>query len=248
MNRTVDAHIEHAQPVGSRLLLEEYDLGYSSATIRHEMGELEEMGFLEQPHVSAGRIPTDHGYRFYVDHGLDAKSTGTPDVTGRILERYSGHAERSGAEVLAESAAGYMASLLRETGLVVLVEHDPRSGEPRRRRLFVQGVSYILEKPEFQDVSKARPLFKTLDEKNGLIDALQRRESSLPQVRIGHENPLEPLYGCSVVHSSYTAGTAYSGTIAVIGPRRMRYNRVLPLVEKMTQVLNQTLCEKENME
>ncbi len=245
LNRTVTAHIEHAQPVGSKLLLEEYSLGYSSATIRHEMGELEVLGYLEQPHVSAGRVPTDAGYRFYVDHGLEEKS-GAPEVTGRILERYSGLSVRTGAESLAESAAVFMSSLLRETGVIVLVEHDPVSHEPRRRRLFVQGVSYILEKPEFQDVAKARPLFKTLEEKNRLMDALQADDESLgPQVRIGHENPLEPLYDCSVVHSAYASGRVYSGTLAVIGPRRMRYARILPLVEKITQVLKQVLCEKE---
>lgn len=71
LTSAVDAHIESAQPIGSHLLLETYGLGYSSATIRHEMGELEQLGYLEQPHVSAGRVPTDAGYRFYVDHGLE---------------------------------------------------------------------------------------------------------------------------------------------------------------------------------
>jgi len=245
LSSAVDAHIESAQPIGSQLLLENYGLSYSSATIRHEMGELEHLGYLEQPHVSAGRIPTDAGYRFYVDHGLDRKS-GIPEVTGRILERYSGLPETSEADQLAESAAGFIASLLRETGVIVLVEHDPESGAPLRRRAFIQGACHILEKPEFQDLAKVRPLFKTLEEKNSLMDVLQARQGAEgPQVQIGHENPMEPLYGCSVVRAGYRSKNAYSGTIAVIGPRRMRYARIVRLVEEMTQVLKQALCEKE---
>ena len=245
LNSAVDAHIESAQPIGSNLLLENYGLSYSSATIRHEMGELEQLGYLEQPHISAGRVPTDAGYRFYVDHGLERKSS-LPELTGRILERYSGLPEQSEADQLAESAASFIASLLRETGVIVLVEHDPLSGVPRRRRLFIQGTCHILEKPEFQDLAKVRPLFKTLEEKNGLMDTLNVPQDRVgTQVRIGHENPAEPFYGCSVVRSAYTTGASYSGTIAVIGPRRMRYARILQLVEEMTQVLKQALCEKE---
>lgn len=247
LTSAVDAHIESAQPIGSHLLLETYGLGYSSATIRHEMGELEQLGYLEQPHVSAGRVPTDAGYRFYVDHGLEKKS-GLPEVTGRILERYSGLPEQLEAEQLAESAVGFIASLLRETGVILLVEHDPVSGFPRRRRLFIQGTCHILEKPEFQDLAKVKALFKTLEEKQSLMDTLNVHHDRVgAQVRIGHENPVEPLYGCSVVQAGYRSGPAYSGAIAVIGPRRMRYARILQLVEEMTRVLKQALCEKEKL-
>ncbi len=242
LNRTVDVHIEKAQPVGSKLLREEFELGYSSATIRHEMGILEEMGYLEQPHVSAGRVPTDAGYRFYVDHGVMPRPD-APELTGRILERFSGNSAKTEAESLAEAAAVFLSSLLRETGVVLLVERGARSS----RRLFIQGTSYMLEKPEFQDLSKIRPLFKTFEEKKLLIDSL---ETCGPQahVNIGHENPLEPLYSCSVVRSAYTAGETFSGTIAVIGPRRMRYARVMSLVEKMTEVMASALREKEPQE
>jgi len=245
LQSAVDAHIECAQPIGSQLLIDSYGLHYSSATVRHEMGELENQGYLEQPHISAGRIPTDAGYRFYVDHGLEAKSS-TPEVTGRILERYSGLTGSPHPELFAEGAAGFLASLLRETGVIVLVEHDPSSGAPRRKRLFIQGVSHILEKPEFQDLTKVKALFRTLEEKSCLLEAIHAEElESVTEVRIGHENTLEPLYGCSVVRRAYTTGSSYSGTLAVIGPRRMRYDRIVPLVEKMTRVLKQVLSEKE---
>ncbi len=248
LNRTIDAHIEKAYPVGSKLLLEEYDLGYSSATIRHEMGILEEMGYLEQPHISAGRVPTDAGYRFYVDHGIQANQN-SPEVTGRILERFSGTTGASEAGFLAESAATFLSTLLRETGVVLLVEHSSETIRPTRQRLFVQGASYLLEKPEFQDLSKVRPLFKTFEEKNCLIDVLQSPEMEAgSQVKIGHENPLEPLYGCSVVQASYASGSSYSGAVAVIGPRRMRYAKIMALVEKMTEVMICALREKESFE
>jgi len=70
LQRLVDAHIQYAQPVGSRLLTERFDMGYSPATVRHEMGYLEEMGYLTHPHTSSGRVPTDLGFRYYVDHSL----------------------------------------------------------------------------------------------------------------------------------------------------------------------------------
>ena len=82
----IDDYIETAEPVGSRTIARKYNLGISPATIRNEMSDLELLGFLEQPHTSAGRIPSDKGYRFYVDHLMEEKNREVDDMKQFVIE------------------------------------------------------------------------------------------------------------------------------------------------------------------
>lgn len=243
LNRVVDAHIDSAQPVGSRLLTERFQLKFSAATVRHEMGILEEEGFLTHPHVSSGRIPTDLGYRYYLEH--DFTENVFPEQFSRSIKDSLWDSSDE-FEFFAERVSGLLSSLSEEASLVLI--SDPPADDlesVQRRKLYWQGSAYILEKPEFQDMEKIRVLFKAFEEKRRLMDWLARgREQVGVTITIGHENEPEALWDCSVISTPYYAGSRYLGTIAVVGPRRMRYAHTIPLVRQMSRMINDVLAEK----
>lgn len=238
LNAVVQTHIETALPVGSRCVTGQAGLECSPATVRNEMGQLEDLGFLEQPHTSSGRVPTDQGYRYYVDHCLNAES---------FEDRFLGEIENSLAgtdgdiEEVAEEASGTLAQLSHEISLILTGEQGARRG----MKLYVRGSSYLFEKPEFRDVEKIRGLFFALEEKMTLVDWLmsQSRPESV-SVRIGHENEPEVLRECSLISSPCTFDGRHLGAIAIIGPRRIRYQRAVPLVEQMAGIIGRILSSR----
>ena len=122
LNRVVETHIETAQPVGSRTITERYRIESSPATVRHEMGILGEMGYLDQPHTSSGRIPTDQGYRHYVDHGLE-ESFDWEESFSEIEERlYDLSEEIWEPESFVEEASRVLAARTQEVGLIFLAD------------------------------------------------------------------------------------------------------------------------------
>ena len=246
LNRTVETHIETAQPVGSRFLTNLYtDLyrdSYSPATVRAEMVHLEEMGYLTHPHTSAGRIPTDLGYRYYVDHGLKEEAP-SEDLMTRIRQELAPAAEAP--ETLAENASKLLSQMSGEGSVVVISDASRR--EPHR--LFFQGSSRMLEKPEFQDLETVRPIFQVLEEKTGLAEWLLActRDESV-SVMIGRENKPKAFQSCSVVAIRYRQDKRCYGTVAVLGPRRMKYSRTLPLVTRMAKTMRRILENTESYE
>lgn len=241
LNRVVDTHIETAQPVGSRsltaLYTELYHGSYSSATVRHEMELLEDKGYLTHPHTSAGRIPTDRGYRYYVDYGLRQETlieSRMRSVTEALFE------VRDELESLAEHTSSVLADLAEEVSLVLVPEaasRIPRRGESSFR-VFLQGSSHVLEKPEFQDVRKIRILFKAFEERTQWAEWLA---SHTPEagvsVIIGRENQPQAFWECSIVSTRLDLSGRRKAVLAVVGPRRMRYARLLPLVQRMGQIM-----------
>ncbi len=238
LNRVVDRYIETAHPVGSRLITELYTElyrdSYSPATARHEMGLLEAMGYLTQPHTSAGRVPTDLGYRYYVDHGLRPENFSgnfiqqlTRDLMGGTLETVD--------ETFANEISRILSRLSGEAGLVM-------SAQKRPPTLAFQGASHMLEKPEFQDVQKVRMIIQTFEEKEPLMDWLTQRISFQGVVvTIGRENEPEAFRDCAVVSAGYSIGGARRGVLAILGPRRMNYSRIVPLVSQMGRILERIL-------
>ena len=231
LNRVVDSHIETAQPVGSRFITELYTEiyhdSYSPATVRHEMGLLEDMGYLTHPHPSAGRVPTDQGYRYYVEHGLRPEIFAedfTRELTRELLPA------REEAEPFADQASRLLSRWTGEAGLVFLPERQPG--------FFLQGTSRILEKPEFRDVEKLRMILQIFEEKSALADWLGkriRREGVV--VTIGRENEPEAFRDCAVLSVCYSGRGKTRGMLAVIGPRRMRYSRAVPFLSQMGRIL-----------
>ncbi len=241
----IETHIETTQPVGSRSIAEKYAISFSPATIRNEMGTLEEMGYLSHPHTSSGRLPTDHGYRYYLDH------TSFEDSSEDSLDRLNdGLVPAPGPQMLEEfleHVSVLLASLSQEVGLTLMPGREARtSSGSGRTRLSLQGLPYILEKPEFQDVRKVRNLLGAFEEKVTLTQwVLTHVDPEHVSVSVGHEHSHEALEDCSIVAARYGAGESRGGVIAVLGPKRMAYRQIIPLVSRMAALVGQTL---EHME
>lgn len=233
LNRIVETHIETAQPVGSRFITALYtglyQGSYSPATVRAEMGVLESLGYLTHPHTSAGRVPTDLGYRYYVDHSLQEEKPAALDSIQRELQ------EAEEEDALAEKISHVLSSFSDEASLVVLSNPSNK----KRYRLFVEGSSRMLDKPEFKDIDKARPVFKALEEKNRLSQWLLERSANERQVTvtIGRENNSEAFQHCAIISTFCRVNPGSSAAVAVIGPRRMHYSKAVPLVSYMGRLI-----------
>jgi heat-inducible transcriptional repressor len=234
----IETHIETTQPVGSRSIAEKYAISFSPATIRHEMGALEEMGYLTHPHTSSGRLPTDHGYRYYLDHtSFMEHPDGSVNHLGEELAPANG-AER--LEEFLDHVSLLLSSLSQEVGLTLASEKQDRI------KLSLQGLSHMLEKPEFQDVRKIRNLLGVFEEKVALMRwVLTRAEPEHVSVSVGREHEHDVLEDCAIVTARYHAGEGRQGVIAILGPKRMAYRKIIPLVSKMAATVGDILGSAE---
>jgi heat-inducible transcriptional repressor len=326
---TVKDFITTAEPVGSHQLAKRYTLGVRAATIRSLMAELENEGFLSQPHTSAGRMPTEKAFRYYVDHlahssriGFDERaqiefqySGGPRDLnhtmreTSRMLALLSGlaalvMAPRLEAVILesvnfvrlrtrqvlaifvaatggaqtrivdldrdfAQDALDRMARYLNEwicgrtlesaRASIERALHDDRAhydsfttealqlgdaitvGAPSVE-IFVEGSAQALDQPEFADPVKLKELLRALEDKTSLLQLLERSIAAHgPMVCIGSENSDSNMADLSVVASAYAAGSTPLGSVAVVGPLRMDYSRVIPIVDYTARALSRIL-------
>jgi len=242
----IETHIETSQPVGSRSIAGRYAISFSSATIRHEMGALEEMGYLTHPHTSSGRLPTDHGYRYYLDH------TSFEDHFGEPLDRLEEELVPADGENKLEEFLDHisllLSSLSKEIGLTLMpFEEAPASEKPGHLKLSLQGLSYMLEKPEFQDIRKIRNLLGAFEEKVALMEwVLMRADPQQVSVSVGREHSNGALEDCAIVTARYAAGKNRQGVIAILGPKRMAYRRIIPLVSRMAVAVGDILEPRES--
>ncbi len=241
----IKSYIESAEPVGSGTISRRSDLGLSSASIRNVMADLEERGFLKQPHTSAGRVPTDQGYRYWVDSLMEPEklSVAERDLIQRELDKVrtiEALAERICkliSELTGNAVVVYLKSLKRVSFLNYLLDElvearklaDFLEDEPE---LFIDGAALIFEQPEFQDVSKMRMLLRMFDEKISFLDALLGQpEDDAVHVHIGHENKMNSMGDVSLVAKDCHLGPIAIGGVAVVGPTRMRYSKVVAVVD-----------------
>jgi len=325
----VRAHVASASAVASGSLASALQGRWSAATIRNVLAALEAEGYLWQPHTSAGRMPTDRGYRFYVDNFVrrgrsvaeesDQIEMGLADAgddLGEVLERAS--------ELLAAFArhAGVGAALARPLGLrfirlfsadprhaVLLVtaasgamvtevlelpegvtaedlervatrvntlaagrsfedvagmraqEDDPRPVakllrlvlakvqevlcEMRETRVAIHGAQYLFEQPEFQSLDSIQPLIEAFERRGAIADLLQVGPGEL-RVIIGSETRNESMADCSIVAANFSAGSCAIGAVGIIGPKRMRYERMIALVDAVSSVMSRALGRGED--
>ncbi|HNX68617.1 MAG TPA: hypothetical protein PLL75_06145 [Candidatus Omnitrophota bacterium] len=239
LKSVVETHIETSQPVGSRAIVERYSYSFSPATVRNEMGYLEEVGYLMHPHTSAGRIPTDHGYRYYLDHTAFEEPMPRGSCE-KISEELSVGTPEEGVELFLDRVSLLLSSMSQEIGLMLMPLRASRS------KLSFQGVTHMLEKPEFQDLRKVKTLFGALEEKEALSNCLLRRIGESPvSIAIGHEHGQEALEDCAIVTARYQDGRHGSGAIAILGPKRMAYRRIIPMVSQMAVLVGDILEQIE---
>ncbi len=231
----INAHIDTALPVGSAVLSRRFQFDLSPATIRNTMADLERSGFITQPYTSAGRIPTDKGYRYYIDSLMEVEEL-APEEEERIEEEYQSQQIREYEDLFLETSR----VLCQWTNYTALV-HFPHS---LRNRLYLEGTSFILEQPEFQNTERVKLIFRAFDDKVELLSIMERDlEAEGVNVHIGKENRYEDLQECSLITSPCKMGNKFRGTLGIIGPKRMSYSRVISVVSYIanlvTRMVNQ---------
>lgn len=222
----VEQYAEVAVPVGSVTLAKLF--GVSSATIRAEMAELERIGFISQPHTSAGRVPTDKGYRFYVNNLSEQKETanelrGERALTARV--RGAGMPERT-----IRNAVDTLVELTHNLGLATI-----------GNQLYMSGLSNLFGQPEFVQPHQVQQVAQLLD---NLEPWLREAAPNQPlSVYIGRENPIGRSAGCSLIISRFHSPYSDRSYIGVLGPTRQSYRDVMQLVRHAGEALEGALYE-----
>lgn len=213
----VHEYIRTAKPVASTDLSRKQKFSFSPATVRNEMLLLDEMGFLEQPHTSAGRIPTDKGYRFFVDH-----DEGELHLHQRDCRALEGVLDIEDDDAFAKElsrATSRIAGLFTAVGI---------SGEPA---MFDAGLSEIFQEPEFRDMTMLCAFGALVDELDEEMRALIGGYEKLRErVFIGHENPVAGAQEYAMVISEWHHPRGFKGYIALVGPKRMDYRKNIALI------------------
>ena len=228
----IDRYIESAEPVGSRAISR--SLGLSSATIRNVMSDLEDEGYITHPHTSAGRIPTDKGYRYYITTLMHRKNLNEKMVK-MVEEQYHQRVQSLG-DVL-EKTSHLISSLTNYVGVTMV---------PGIEKLYLEGTSHLMEQPEFQNISKLHNLFKCLEDKVSILKILcDSPDDDRLTIHIGKENKSSSLSECSIVTRGYRIKGKASGKLGVIGPKRMVYERVIPMVEYLADTVSDILYDMD---
>lgn len=332
----IKTYLETGEPVGSRTISKYADLNLSSATIRNEMSDLEEMGYIVQPHTSAGRIPSDKGYRFYVDQMMEYKEREVTEMKElmiqkqdkmeqilkqvvKVLANNTNYATMITApqyhrtklkfiqlSVISESQMlavvvtegnvvknkmlhmehrldnetvlklnillntslngltmeqinlGTIAKLKEQAGIHSEVVNSVLDAVAEAIRMddedleiYTSGATNIFKYPELSDNERARELISAFEEKKQLVnlvaETMNSEENTGIQVYIGNESPMQNMKDCSVVTAAYELGDGMKGTIGIIGPKRMDYDRVVSALKTLTTQLDSIFenAEKE---
>ncbi len=325
-------YLETGEPVGSRTISKYTDLNLSSATIRNEMADLEEMGYILQPHTSAGRIPSDQGYRFYVDTMMEEKDREFVELKEMLLERQDkmetllkqvakvvaqntqyaamisapsmhrnkvkfiqlsrlnpeqllavivveGNVIKNNIIPIADEISdenllklnillntqlngltmeeinlGIIAALKQQAGVhgSLIGEVIDAVGDAIKAdvdpEIYTSGTNNIFRYPELTDNGKASELVGTFEEKQQLGSLIQESLETDPgtgiQVYIGDEAPIKSMKDCSVVTATYELGEGMKGTIGIVGPKRMDYDKVIGTLRTIQSKLDE-LYKKE---
>ncbi|MCI8508253.1 MAG: heat-inducible transcription repressor HrcA [Lachnospiraceae bacterium] len=329
----ISNYLETGEPVGSRTISKYTDLNLSSATIRNEMADLEELGLIMQPHTSAGRIPTDAGYRLYVDNMMAEKDTEMEEMKTQLLERVDKMESllKQVAKVLAYNtnyatlvtAPQYQNSKLKfiqlsqvdENQLLAVIVVDgnviknklmqverllgndellklnvllntflqgaslqdinlemiqtikSQAGEfaevmekifqgiaeaiheADEVEIYTSGTTNMLKYPELGNIEQTTKLLEALEDRQGLDELIDETinsdNSNGIQVYIGEESPVSNMKDCSIVTATYELAEGAKGTIGIIGPKRMDYQKVVSTLKNLTGELDTIFKKKD---
>jgi heat-inducible transcriptional repressor len=330
LRAVIQDYILTAEPVGSRRVARQYGFRLSPATIRNIMADLEEVGYLAQPHTSAGRIPTDLGYRYYVDSLMDRRRLSRAEESmiekrfrptrgevgelmrettkvlsslsrsvGVVLAPRRDHLTVKRIEFVQLSGGRILVILIAKSGqvqhrAVIIDEMIPREELSRIARLlnelleggktlpqvrallvkkmseekaryvellrkaltlsqrsleagevYIGGTTNIMGQPEFADIEKMRAIFTAFEEQSKLVKILDQclAHEGLT-ITIGFENTVLELQGMSLVTAPYWCGDELLGALGVIGPTRMEYSKIIPLVDFTAKLVSRYLTEQ----
>ncbi len=225
----VEEYIESAEPIGSEVIERKYNLGVSPATIRIEMSRLTDMGYLRQPHTSAGRTPTSMGMRFFIQQLMKEK---TLPVTAEVSIKEKMMSQRLKRERVLKEAVTALAQRLDILGLAIDDEGQQ----------YYAGAANILDWPEFYDIDVTRFVLSLFDENPRLQEIIGRAVGSDPvHILFGEDMEFEYLRPTSFVFTKYEASEGKTGVIGVIGPARMNFPLVLPYVKFVRNLLTEAM-------
>jgi heat-inducible transcriptional repressor len=225
----IEQHAEIAVPIGSVMLAKLFNV--SSATIRSEMVRLEEMGYIEQPHTSAGRVPTDSGYRFYVNslnkaHELEPQSLLLDRGARAIDARVNTHGDRADRAI--RSAVDSLVELTQNLGIATIGDE-----------LYMSGIGNLFSQPEFMQGNHTQAVARLLD---NLEPWLREAAPNEPlNVYIGAENPIGKTSGSTLIISRFRSPYSDNSYIGVLGPTRQSYAKVMRLVRHTGAMLEEIL-------
>lgn len=328
----ISDYISTGEPVGSRTIAKKYDLGISPATIRNEMADLEEMGLLEQPHTSAGRVPSSKGYRLYVDRIMEYERVSVEDEIRIRNQMIEGHEVEisslihevssllseltnltcvvnppsmkksyiTSIQLMKVDDSSILSVMVMDSGIIknklIKVKGEIPSSEDlnhiaevltrslrnlsikeidleiitnvkqylegydhifnailpalyeslksgNTESLIMEGTTNIFNYPEYNDIEKAKGMLSLLHNKDNISSLITSSDGIT--IKIGDENFIPEARECSVISASYSMGGRDLGTIALIGPRRINYSKVLSIMDKVMKELNDTLNEDD---
>ncbi|MFH1407062.1 MAG: hypothetical protein ABIH01_03555 [Candidatus Omnitrophota bacterium] len=224
----IDTYIGTATPVSSDYICQKCALGLSPATIRNIMADLEKMGYLYHPHTSAGRVPTDSGYRFYVDELMQPQELNTH--------------EQAAIKTEFDNTLRYVESLNEALSRILALMSGQLAVSFSEGKLRFIGVTNILGQPEFSDVNCCKSLLRALEDEEEFVDILSEdllRENVC--IHIGTENKYRELHHCSIVVSPYKTKNKSAGTVAVVGPTRLAYAKLVKRIEYLSNLAEKIL-------
>ncbi len=229
LHAIIDDFINNATAVGSLSLTHRYNLGVSPATIRNEMSDLVEQGYLEKPHSSSGRIPTNMAYRYFIREILRELDDLEHTLTANIYEELYQH--RFDFDDLIYQALNHLSTQTKNTAIVLL-----------ENRIYYSGLSYLVDNPEFSD-SRSLSLLLTILENKPLLNKIFNRAKSKNSVKImiGEDSGIDGLEDIAFVFSDINLHGNKKGYLAVLGPTRLNYPKVIPLVDFFSHSLNQVI-------
>jgi heat-inducible transcriptional repressor len=223
----VSCYIDTGEPVSSKELAKKFSL--SSATLRNILSELEDEGYLFHPHTSAGRVPTDRGYRYYVDFLMDQNKLSEQQMA-LIMSEYKSIDPT--IEHILEKTTEIVAGLTHYTAIASLSQWEDK--------IFYKGLSNIFQHREFHDYQKIALLVRMMEEKKYLLELINTRIEEPLKIYIGEDMHCPFSSDIALVVTSYKGGKS-QGKIAVLGPRRMSYVNTVSALESLSGVLHRLL-------
>jgi len=220
-------YTKRGETVSSLLIAKKHYPEVSSATIRNEMLELEKMGFLIKPHFSAGRIPSDKGFRYFVDNLLEFKELSKKEQKKLELEMIKLEAQNVR---LSRSVAKLLSLASQCLALSGIVE---------RKEFYDFGMHTLINDKNFNKLDEISRISAALDLLDVKIEKITRKIKSEEEVKIfiGKENPIEEIRQCSMIVSPYLLESGEKGVLAIIGPKRMKYGRNRTLIDFVKKMI-----------
>ncbi len=230
----VDEYVATQEPVGSKAIAERHGLGISPATIRNEMAVLEDEGLITQPHTSAGRIPTDLGYRVFVDKLATVKPLSPAER--RAIETFLD--EANNLEQLMKRSAKLLADITKQVAVITYPIIGESTGS---EKMAISGTANLARSGEDLGLTLS-PILEALEEQVVLMRLLDEANSTV-HVRIGREQIETNLQTTSLVSVGYGANSAQLGAVGVLGPTRMDYAGSIAAVDAVARYVGRFLIE-----